>query len=367
MITRAGAGVLAVSPVLLLAAAIGALRASGQEPRPNPITVQDSQTGQLVTVTPSFSLATRNLSVNPAIVPPPLTAVGYDIETGDGARQSNIGEVQESTPFKLIVYWTVTPPNPARADVVLRIAGSGPVLEQAYSVDTSGWKTGGAYRTTLDYAGKGSRYAGNATMALVLKPATPGAPDIDILKEAITIRPLRTQSTLTGEQIHATFGEDAVRLNVALRLGIGARVEIPIEAQPREFAGIGVVSAAGYSTKFDVGSDVLRLSFTTEAGQRDSVSLLYGKGTLLSEAEPATSSADAAISVERFSPGENPRPPTAGHSYVGRLRFVRPQKIRSLELEYLPSTGVLDIADIVLLADAPVPEVEGNSTRRPAP
>ncbi len=287
--------------------------------------------------------------------------LGFDISQFGRPQSGTIPEVQVGHPFRFTAYWRAFGAMPPESRIHMRIEGSGPTLNVDEDAGAGNWDVGAVCKRSYEFKLRWLGYSGEGRVFISLR--WKDEQDGEIMeREAILyagpilVRPVAMRSTISPAKLRSFFGEDAVPLNAALRLGKGASVRIAVPKHKAvASASLGIVSAVAYQTETPNEAPICRIDFLDKTGASVATQfLVYGVSTFRADIDLYSPGAALASDVEIFSSTDSTRTDEDGatlqhHLYAGRVLLPKDVQVEQLKISYLPEKGIVDIGEIVLM------------------
>jgi len=268
----------------------------------------------------------------------PAELLGYDVEAG-GERLAGIPlAYTEGTGLMFELYWI--PREMPRDDltVVLRVSGSGPRLERAYPIETSGWQIGVVSRQRIEFNHVRGWYSGKGVLTLALR-SSETEPEYVLHTAPMFIRTSNFPSKIDSSGLRGLYGDDVVPLDTAFRIGDGASTTVVPDAVAGNFRGLAIVSATGYDGAPVAGEPVCGV----EVADCLNATLKAGIGTAPAEQARYEQIGGKKLPVNVFSQDAK------SMDYVTVLTFDKPCRPRQIVFQYLKDKGVIDVKELALL------------------
>jgi hypothetical protein len=297
----------------------------------------------------------------------PVELVGIDADSGADVGERRRLVLSSARPAALTLRLRPRAPLPQEAVIVAHLVTRPASFGREVTVplDAADWAIGGAYPLEVELPTKTLRYSGVATLRIEL--AIEDAEPTLIYSQPVEITPLVRPSRLDKTDIEAYFGEGAMRLNYFMRLGPGSDLSVPIDVpQGGSWAVVGIVSALAGDPAV---TDLEQVCVMTVSGEEnrpiDRAYLRAGSHTAIGDHDAylpdVVGHERAPIFSSRKTKVTNPRTgePVENHLYGAWLTSkplgsgsAQPEfrgDPVSMQLQYLPEKGIIEIHEIVLL------------------
>jgi hypothetical protein len=267
----------------------------------------------------------------------PAELLGYDLDAGGERLTASPLSYTEGADLLFDLYWIPREIPRETLEVELRIAGSGPRLRQTYPIDTRGWRIGVVSRQRVEFRHARGRYSGKGTLSVALQKGA--EPEYVLHTRPMFIRTSNFPSKTAPSTLHALFGDDAVPLGKAFRIGEGASTSVEPEAGASDYRGLVIVSATGYDGAPVAGEPVCRVDV---AG---CLNTLMKQGEHTAPGEPGLYDriGGGKLSAKVFSQDAELM------DYVTVLPFDKPCRPGRIAFQYVKDTGVLTVKEVALL------------------
>ena len=268
----------------------------------------------------------------------PAELLGYDVQAGGGRLAGKPLAYTEGADLTFDLYWIPREMPHDNLSVVLRISGSGRMLERTYSVETGGWQIGVVSRQRVEFSHVRGRYSGKGVLTVALR-SSEAEPEYVLHTAPMFIRTSNFPSKIDPSKLRGLFGNDVVPLNSAFRIGDGASTTVAPAAGAGNYRALVIVSATGYDGSPVAGEPVCGV----KAADCLNATLKMGADTAPGEPARYDQIGGKKLPAKVFSQDAK------SMDYVTVLNFDKPCRPRQIVFQYLKNKGVIDVKEVALL------------------
>lgn len=266
--------------------------------------------------------------------------------------------IREGEPMDVFVRWRVNEPPSPGAQLRIEVQGTGPAIRTTHPLGVEEVHPGAEADAGYFFIIHRLRYTGLGALRLYLLSEDGGTEESGALlfTAPVNVLPVTAPAQTEESDMRAQFGDDALLLRKAFRLGPGAELDIalPAEAEAGEWAALGLVSRLEFHPGFQQGEPVARFTFHRNGEVLAEVDALAGEATGFGshEAYPAGELALEPAPVFESWPasGTDSRgEPYNVHAFKGVMTFEEAVRPTHVTVAYTHHAGLLEVRDLALL------------------